>query len=60
MLWICNGCTTLYSVDASACPHCGSVERREYGDAVRDEGAKLAARGPKAATAVPAPDEKEA
>lgn len=45
MLWICSGCTTLYSADALACPHCGSVERREYGAAVREEGAKLAAGG---------------
>ena len=47
MLWICTGCTTLYSADALSCPHCGSVERREYSDAVRAEGAKLAASAPK-------------
>ncbi len=23
MLWICNVCTTAYSVGAPACPHCG-------------------------------------
>lgn len=45
MLWICSGCTTQYSVDAPCCPHCGSVERREYSDAVREEGARLATGG---------------
>lgn len=28
MLWICTGCGTAYSVDASRCPHCGATEFR--------------------------------
>ena len=29
-LWVCNGCNTVYAVDAPACPHCGAVEH--HGD----------------------------
>lgn len=31
MLWICNDCTTAYSVDAPRCPHCGATDHREQG-----------------------------
>ena len=27
-LWICEKCRTAYSVDAPACPHCGSSDYR--------------------------------
>lgn len=37
MLWICQSCTTAYSVDAPACPQCGSVDYLEQGAA--EEGA---------------------
>jgi len=28
-MWICDGCTTAYSVGAPACPHCGSTAYTE-------------------------------
>jgi hypothetical protein len=31
MLWICQGCTSAYSVGAPACPQCGSAEYLEEG-----------------------------
>jgi len=31
MLWICQACTTAYSVDAPRCPQCGSTDYREQG-----------------------------
>lgn len=32
MLWHCTACTTAYSVDAPACPHCGCTEYKEGDD----------------------------
>lgn len=29
--WVCSGCTAVYSVDAPACPQCGSTEYVEQG-----------------------------
>lgn len=29
--WVCAACTTEYTVDAPACPHCGSTEHEEAG-----------------------------
>lgn len=29
--WVCDGCTTVYSVDAPRCPHCGSTNHHEQG-----------------------------
>lgn len=37
MLWICNDCTTAYSVDAPRCPHCGSTDYVEEGAVLLDE-----------------------
>lgn len=31
MLWICDACTTAYSVGAPACPHCGETDYTEQG-----------------------------
>lgn len=31
MLWICQRCTTAYSVGAPACPQCGSADYAEEG-----------------------------
>ena len=31
MLWICQGCTAAYSVDAPRCPQCSSTEYLEEG-----------------------------
>lgn len=32
MLWICDDCTTAYSVGAPRCPHCGSTAHHDQGD----------------------------
>jgi len=37
MLWICQSCTTAYSVGAPACPQCGSTEYAEEGAEVTPE-----------------------
>jgi hypothetical protein len=31
VLWICDDCTTPYSVGAPACPHCGATNYTEQG-----------------------------
>jgi hypothetical protein len=32
MLWICEDCTTAYSVGALSCPNCGSLRHHDQGD----------------------------
>lgn len=35
MTWICFDCSTIYSVGAPACPHCGSIDYVEEGDVAK-------------------------
>ena len=35
--WVCNKCTTLYTVGAPQCPHCGTKAHTEQGEKKKGE-----------------------
>lgn len=55
MLWVCLECTTAYTPQAPACPHCGATDCYEQGDETmakitRKTGVSDAARNPPSET----------
>lgn len=63
MLWVCDDCTTAYSVGAPRCPHCGSEDFHEQGEPMpkitRARGASNALADPPAGDTEPAEEAVE-